>query len=91
MRTGVTVIVPHDGDIWEEPLFAGSHRLNGNGELTGLEWVHESGTLRGAVGITNSHSVGVVRDALVAAEVESRVRGSCSGACPWWARPGTVC
>ena len=51
------------------------HRLNGNGELTGLEWVHESGTLRGAVGITNSHSVGVVRDALVAAEVESRVPG----------------
>ena len=42
VRAGVTVIVPHDGDIWEEPLFAGSHRLNGNGELTGLEWVHES-------------------------------------------------
>ena len=38
VRTGVTVIVP-PGRVWEQPLFAGSHRLNGNGELTGLEWV----------------------------------------------------
>jgi D-aminopeptidase len=47
-------------------VFAGCHRLNGNGELTGLEWVRESGTLGGVIGITNTHSVGVVRDALVA-------------------------
>ena len=36
IRTGVTVVVPHDGGIWTEPVFAGAHRLNGNGELTGL-------------------------------------------------------
>jgi len=75
VRTGVTVVVPHDGNVWEEPLFAGSHRLNGNGEMTGLQWVQESGNLKCAIGITNSHSVGVVRDALVAAEIEARSPG----------------
>ena len=67
VRTGVTAIVPHDGDIWTEPVFAGAHRLNGNGELTGLEWIREAGLLGGAIWITNTHSVGVVRDALVEA------------------------
>jgi D-aminopeptidase len=66
VRTGVTVIVPHDGDVWTEPVFAGCHRLNGNGELTGLEWVRESGFLGGVLGLTNTHSVGVVHDALIA-------------------------
>jgi D-aminopeptidase len=66
VRTGVTVVVPHEDHVWTEPVFAGCHRLNGNGELTGLEWVRESGLLGGVVGITNTHSVGVVRDALVA-------------------------
>ncbi len=66
VRTGVTVVVPHDDHVWTEPVFAGCHRLNGNGELTGLEWVRESGMLGGVIGITNTHSVGVVRDALVA-------------------------
>lgn len=75
VRTGVTVVVPHDGDVWEEPLFAGFHRLNGNGELTGTHWVQESGMLKTVIGITNSHSVGVVRDALVAAEVAARTPG----------------
>jgi D-aminopeptidase len=59
VRTGVTVIVPP-----ETPLFAGCHRLNGNGELTGLEWVRESGLLTTPIGITNTFSVGVVRDAI---------------------------
>ncbi len=72
VRTGVTIVVPHDGDAWTEPLYAGSHRLNGNGEMTGLEWLRESGTLASPIGITNTHSVGVVRDALVAAEVARR-------------------
>ena len=72
IRTGVTVIVPHEGRIWEEPLFAGCHRLNGNGELTGLEWVRESGTLTSPIALTNTHSVGLVRDALVAAQVRER-------------------
>jgi D-aminopeptidase len=61
LRTGVTVIVPP-----ETPLFAGCHRLNGNGELTGLEWVRESGLLTTPIGITNTFSVGVVRDAIAA-------------------------
>jgi D-aminopeptidase len=62
IRTGVTVVVPR-----ELPLFAGCHRLNGNGELTGLEWVRESGFLTTPIGITNTFSVGVVRDAIAAA------------------------
>jgi D-aminopeptidase len=71
VRTGVTVVVPHDGDIWREPVFAGAHRLNGNGELTGLEWIREAGMLGGAIGITNTHSVGVVHDALIEAAVRA--------------------
>ncbi len=70
IRTGVTVVVPPDPDGTNAPVFAGCHRLNGNGELTGLEWVRESGMLTGPVAITNTHSVGVVRDALVAVSIE---------------------
>jgi D-aminopeptidase len=64
VRTGVTVVLPP-----EEPVFAAPFRLNGNGEMTGLEWVRESGLLTTPVAITNTHSVGVVRDALVRAAV----------------------
>jgi D-aminopeptidase len=74
IRTGVTAIVPHPG-IGAEPVFAGCHTLNGNGEMTGLEWVRESGCLTTPIAITNTHSVGVVRDALVAYEVRDRERG----------------
>jgi D-aminopeptidase len=70
-RTGVTVIVPNE-DVGSAPVFAGCHRLNGNGELTGLEWIRESGQLTTPVAITNTHSVGVVRDAIVAADMERR-------------------
>src|SRR3954469_15477923 len=70
VRTGVTVVVPRDDDRWNEPVYAGCHRLNGNGEMTGLEWVRESGLLTAPVAITNTHSVGVVRDELVAVSVE---------------------
>jgi D-aminopeptidase len=66
IRTGVTIVVPHEDHVFTEPVFAGCHRLNGNGELTGLEWVRESGLLGGVIGITNTHSVGIVHDALVA-------------------------
>ena len=72
VRTGVTVIQPHEGNIWEEPVFCAPHRLNGNGEMTGLEWVRENGMLTSPIAITNTHSVGVVRDALVAWEQERR-------------------
>ena len=67
VRTGVTVVCPR-----EEPVFAGCQRFNGNGEMTGLEWIRESGALTTPVAITNTHSVGVVRDALIAAELEAR-------------------
>ena len=72
VRTGVTVVCPRERLTRDEPVFAGAHRLNGNGEMTGLEWVREAGTLATPVAITNTHSVGVVRDALIAAEVEAR-------------------
>ena len=65
VRTGVTAVLPTpDG----EPCFAGADRLNGNGELTGLEWIRESGMLTTPIGLTNTFSVGVVRDAIVAAQ-----------------------
>jgi D-aminopeptidase len=75
VRTGVTVLIPHDGNPWDLGLFAGSHRLNGNGELTGLEWIRESGLLSSPIGLTNTHSLGVVRDALIAEEVRVRPSG----------------
>jgi D-aminopeptidase len=71
VRTGVTVVCPREGFTREDPVFAGCHRFNGNGEMTGLEWIRESGALTTPVAITNTHSVGVVRDAL-AAEFEER-------------------
>jgi D-aminopeptidase len=74
--------VPRGEDNWYEPVFAGCHRLNGNGELTGLEWVRESGKLTTPIAITNTHSVGVVRDALVAAQVDRAEPGA-----TWWSLP----
>lgn len=71
VRTGVTVVIPSE-EPWRNPLFAAPHRLNGNGELTGLEWVRESGALTSFIGLTNTHSLGVVRDALVAHEAALR-------------------
>jgi D-aminopeptidase len=81
VRTGVTVVVPHP-NIADQPLFAGCHRLNGNGELTGMEWVRESGTLTTPIALTNTHSVGVVRDALIAADVRRRVSGEVLSSLP---------
>lgn len=82
VRTGVTVVCPRGAGDRREPVFAGCHRLNGNGELTGLEWVRESGMLAGPVAITNTHSVGVVRDALVAASFEDHDPGQA-----YWSLP----
>jgi D-aminopeptidase len=69
VRTGVTVILPHGGRPSMEPVFAGYHRLNGFGELTGLEWLHESGMLTSPIALTNTNSVGIVRDTIIAREV----------------------
>jgi len=63
VRTGVTAILPRGRTA--DPVFAGLYALNGNGEMTGAAWVEESGFLEGAVLITNTHSVGTARDALV--------------------------
>ena len=76
IRTGITVVIPHAGDVWKEPVFAAPHTLNGNGEMTGLEWIRESGMLGGVIAITNTHSVGVVRDALVAEGIRSQAPGA---------------
>ncbi len=64
IRTGVTAILPR-GKV-NDPVCAGWYSLNGNGEMTGTTWVEESGFLEGPVMLTNTHSVGVVRDAVVA-------------------------
>jgi len=82
IRTGVTVVAPRAPEDSHEPVFAGCHRLNGNGEMTGLEWIRESGMLTSPIAITNTHSVGVVRDALVAVSVERTA--SQTG---WWSLP----
>ena len=69
VRTGVTAILPR-GKASNDPVFAGWFSLNGNGEMTGTTWIEEAGFLEGAVFITNTHSVGVVRDASIKWSVE---------------------
>ena len=67
VRTGVTAILPRGrGDEGTQPCFAGVFSLNGYGEMTGTAWIEESGLLEGPVLITNTSSVGVVRDAVIA-------------------------
>jgi D-aminopeptidase len=63
IRTGVTAILPRGRSV--DPVFAGWYALNGNGEMTGTTWVEESGFLEGPLMITNTHSVGIVRDAVI--------------------------
>jgi D-aminopeptidase len=64
VRTGVTIIHPR-GKASHDPVFAGWFPLNGNGEMTGSAWVEEGGFLEGPIGITNTHNVGTVRDAII--------------------------
>ena len=78
VRTGVTVIHPR-GKANSDPVFASWFTLNGNGEMTGTTWVQESGYLEGPIGITNTHSVGVVRDAIIKWEVSQKNMLQ-----PWW-------
>ncbi|MGH7538140.1 MAG: P1 family peptidase [Gemmatimonadales bacterium] len=77
VRTGVTAILPR-GKRDFDPVFAGWFTLNGNGEMTGTTWVEESGFLAGPVMITNTHSVGVVRDAVIEWLVRNGVRADWS-------------
>ncbi len=83
VRTGVTAILPR-GRRSTDPVFAGWFSLNGNGEMTGTTWVEESGFLEGPVMLTNTHSVGVVRDAVVAWRVR---HGRPAGSEYWWSLP----
>jgi D-aminopeptidase len=84
VRTGVTAILPRGDATRDTPVFAGWTTLNGNGEMTGTTWVRESGQLEGPVLLTNTHSVGVVRDAVI----EWRVRAGGSDATGyWWSLP----
>ena len=63
-RTGVTVILPREGAIWENHAFAATHSLNGSGEMTGVHWIAESGMLTSPIAITNTAQVGTVHEAL---------------------------
>jgi len=78
VRTGVTVVHPR-GKNNADPVFGAWFTLNGNGEMTGTTWVQESGLLEGPVAITNTHSVGVVRDAIIQWEVSKK-----NALQPWW-------
>jgi D-aminopeptidase len=78
VRTGVTVVFPRGKDNLD-PVFANWYSYNGNGEMTGTTWVTEGGFLEGPIGITNTHSVGVVRDAIIAWET----RGGRQLVQPW--------
>ncbi|MBS0395887.1 MAG: P1 family peptidase [Proteobacteria bacterium] len=84
VRTGVTAILPRGRDTNALPSFAGTFVLNGNGEMTGTAWLEESGMLEGPVLITNTHSVGVVRDAAIAWRVRA---GGADASGYWWSLP----
>lgn len=73
VRTGVTAVLPRGKARVADPVFAAWFSLNGNGEMTGTTWIEESGYLEGPVMITNTHSVGVVRDAVIQWLLESGV------------------
>lgn len=83
VRTGVTAVLPR-GKNSTDPVFAGWFTLNGNGEMTGTTWLEESGFLDGPVMITNTHSVGVVRDAVIAWRVK---HGPPDEEGYWWSLP----
>ena len=83
VRTGVTAILPR-GKNSRDAVFAGIFSLNGNGEMTGSHWVEDSGFLDGPVMITNTHSVGVIRDAVIQWKVN---RGEADMEGYWWSLP----
>jgi L-aminopeptidase/D-esterase-like protein len=84
VRTGVTAVLPRGTKSMDRFSFAGWYSQNGNGEMTGTTWVEESGFLEGPVMITNTHSVGVVRDAVIAWRV---AHGPAGPDDDWWSLP----
>ncbi|MCP1381605.1 DmpA family aminopeptidase [Runella salmonicolor] len=84
VRTGVTAILPRGKTF--DPVFANWYSLNGNGEMTGTTWVTESGFLETPILITNTHSVGVVRDATVAWQAQKKFYNTQGGGF-WFSYP----
>ena len=84
VRTGVTAIIPRGRNSLNDPVYAGVFSLNGNGEMTGTAWVEESGFLEGPIVITNTHSVGVARDAFIQWRVK---HGAADVTGYWWSLP----
>lgn len=84
VRTGVTAVLPRGRASFAQPAWGGWFALNGNGEMTGTTWLEESGQLEGPVVLTNTHSVGVVRDAVIAWRV--RAAGPDTSGY-WWSLP----
>jgi L-aminopeptidase/D-esterase-like protein len=84
VRTGVTAVLPRGKESMSNPVFAAWFTENGNGEMTGTTWVEESGFLEGPVMITNTHSVGVVRDSVIQWRV---AHGQPDPAGYWWSLP----
>lgn len=84
IRTGVTAILPRGDRSLDDPCFAGWYSLNGNGEMTGTTWVEESGFAEGPIMITNTHSVGIVRDAVISWRAS---QGSADASGYWWSLP----
>ena len=84
VRTGVAAILPRGHASLNDPVYAGFFSLNGNGEMTGTAWVDESGFLEGPIVITNTHSVGVARDAVIAWRVK---HGAADKTGYWWSLP----
>jgi len=84
IRTGVTAVLPRGRDSLLDPVFAAWFSQNGNGEMTGTAWIEESGFLEGPVMITNTHSVGVVRDATIQWRV---AHGTADAAGYFWSLP----
>jgi D-aminopeptidase len=84
VRTGVTAILPRGRATFDTPVFGAWFALNGNGEMTGTAWIDESGQVEGPVMLTNTHSVGVVRDAVIAERVRA---GGADASGYWWSLP----
>ncbi len=84
IRTGVTAVLPRGRESLLDPVFAAWFSQNGNGEMTGTAWVEESGFLEGPVMITNTHSVGVVRDATIQWRIE---HGAADASGYFWSLP----
>jgi L-aminopeptidase/D-esterase-like protein len=84
VRTGVTAIMPRGRASTNDPVYGGFFSLNGNGEMTGTAWVEESGFLEGPIIITNTHSVGVARDAVIGWRIN---HGAADKTGYWWSLP----